>query len=194
MLNMLWLILILISVVCAAITGHTEQLAASVIESAKTAFSMALGLGGIMAFWLGIMKIAEDSGLIKILAQAIYPLMHKLFPTIPKDHPAWGSILLNISANMLGLANAATPFGLKAMQELNKLNKNPGVATNAMCMFTAINTSSVQLIPSSGIAFLAAGGASEPYDILITALLATIISSAIGITAAMFYQKKHPGK
>lgn len=165
-------------------------LATAVTESAKTAFNMALGLGGIMAFWLGIMRIAEDAGLIKIIANKIYPILKPLFPEIPKDHPAWGAMTLNISANILGIGNAATPLGLKAMKALNSLNPNPTTATNAMCMFTAINTGSVQIIPASGIAFLAAGGAIHPYDILITTLLATTVSSITGISVAWLKQTK----
>jgi spore maturation protein A len=139
------------------------------------------------------MKIAEDAGLIKLLAKGIYPILKTLFPNIPKDHPAWGAMVMNISANMLGLASAATPFGLKAMDELEKINKNPGTATNAMCMFLTINTSSVQLIPASGIAFLAASGATSPQDIVITSILATTISSAVGVLFAYMEQKKQPG-
>lgn len=193
MLNFLWLFLILISTMCAIITNHIDQLALSIVNSAKTAFNIALGLGGIMTFWLGIMKIAEDAGLIKLLAKGIYPILKTLFPNIPKDHPAWGAMVMNISANMLGLASAATPFGLKAMDELEKINKNPGTATNAMCMFLTINTSSVQLIPASGIAFLAASGAASPQDIVITSILATTISSAVGVLFAYMEQKKQPG-
>jgi spore maturation protein A len=193
MLNLLWLGLILTSTICAIINGKIDQLALSVVDSAKTAFNIALGLGGIMTFWLGIMNIAKDSGLIKVIAKIIYPLLRILFPNIPKDHPAWGAMVMNIAANMLGLASAATPFGLKAMEELEKLNQQPGTATNAMCMFLAINTSSVQLIPASGIAFLAAGGATTPQDIVVTSILATLVSSIVGVLSAWIEQKRSPG-
>ena len=193
MLNLLWLGLILTSTICAIINGKIDQLALSVVDSAKTAFNIALGLGGIMTFWLGIMNIAKDSGLIKVIAKIIYPLLRILFPNIPKDHPAWGAMVMNIAANMLGLASAATPFGLKAMEELEKINQHPGTASNAMCMFLTINTSSVQLIPASGIAFLAAGGATTPQDIVVTSILATLVSSIVGILSAWIEQKKSPG-
>ena len=190
MLNFLWLAMMLISVLCAIITGRLDPLVASITDSAKAAFDLALGLGGIMAFWLGLMRIAEDAGLIRLLAHVIQPLLRRLFPDVPADHPAMGAMILNIAANMLGLANAATPFGLKAMEALDTLNERPGVATNAMCMFATINTSSVQLIPASGIAFLAAGGAKHPYDIVVTALLATIVSSVVGLLAVWLFQSR----
>ena len=189
MLSLLWVGIIVISVVCSVITGHVDALVTSITASAKAAFEMALGLGGIMAFWLGLMKIAEDAGLIRKLAHFIQPLLRRLFPDVPADHPAMGAMLLNIAANMLGLANAATPFGLKAMESLNRLNSHPGVATNAMCMFATINTSSVQIIPATGIAFLATGGAKHPYDIVVTTLLATIISTVVGLSAVWWFQK-----
>ena len=189
MLNFIWLFLILVSVVCAVITGNVAPLVIAITDSARAAFDMALSLGGIMALWLGLMRIAQDAGLINSLSRVIQPLLKRLFPEVPADHPAMGAIVLNISANMLGLANAATPFGLKAMAFLETLNTKPGEATNAMCMLTAINTSSVQLVPATGIAFLAAGGATHPYDIVVTSFLATVISSIVGITAAWHYQK-----
>lgn len=183
MLNIIWLGLIVLSVVFGVIDGHIPQVVASVTDSAKFAFTLALGLTGVMAFWLGLMKIAEDAGLIALIGRAIKPIMRRLFPDVPSDHPAMGSMILNIASNMLGLVNAATPFGLKAMNELEKLNPNPGTATNAMCTFLAINTSSVQLIPTTAIAYLAAAGASNPTDIITTSLLATIVSTTVAIIA-----------
>ncbi len=188
MLSVLWAGMMLVSVICAVMTGHVDALVTSITASAKAAFEMALGLGGVMAFWLGLMNIAEEAGFIRGLARVIQPCLRRLFPEVPPDHPAMGAMLLNIAANMLGLSNAATPFGLKAMESLNRLNTQPGVATNAMCMFATINTSSVQLIPATGIAFLATGGAQHPYDIVVTTLLATIISSIVGLSAVFWLQ------
>jgi spore maturation protein A len=189
MLNIIWLGLILLSVVFGLINGRIPAVVTSITDSAKFAFELALGLTGVMALWLGIMRIAEEAGLVRALARLIRPVMRKIFPEVPHDHPAMGSMVMNIAANMLGLGNAATPFGLKAMTELETLNTRPGIATNAMCTFLAINTSSVQLIPTSAIAFLAAAGAAHPTDIVITSLIATTCSTVAGIIAVKFLEK-----
>ena len=146
----------------------------------KSAVEIAIGLIGIMALWLGIMKIAEESGLIKIIAQIIRPVTIRLFPDVPKDHPAIGSIVLNMAANMLGLGNAATPLGLKAMEELQELNPNKETATNAMCTFLAINTSSVQFILPATVVALMGAAANE---IFISTVLATGFSTLAAIVA-----------
>lgn len=177
MLNIIWLSMMLCAVVCAIFTGHLNEVVASVTDSAKLAFEIALSLAGVMTFWLGIMELAIASGLMAILARLLKPILKFLFPQIPEDDPALGAIILNVTANMLGLTNAATPFGIEAMKALDKLNKNKGEATDAMCTFLAINTSSVQLIPATAIAFLAANGAKNPTDIIISSLIAT--SSAL---------------
>jgi spore maturation protein SpmA len=142
-----------------------------------------------MALWLGMMRLAEKSGLVAIIARALRPLMRRLFPDVPPEHPAMGSMLMNMAANMLGLANAATPLGLRAMQDLEKLNTRPGTATNAMCTFLAINTSSIQLVPATTVAYLAAAGAKNPTDIIGPAFLATVCSTIAGITAVKFFEK-----
>jgi spore maturation protein A len=154
-----------------------------ILESSKTAVTLSIGLIGIMALWLGLMRIAEQAGLIARLSSAVRPVMARLFPDVPADHPAMGAMVMNMSANMLGLANAATPLGLKAMEELNKLNKNPGTATDAMCTFLVINTSNVQLIPATVIALRASAGSSDPTTIIGPAIVATTISTLIGIIA-----------
>jgi len=189
MLNAIWLGMIIIAIVVGAITGHTPQVVASVTTNAKLAFTIALGLAGIMAFWLGLMKIAEVGGIIQIIARLARPIMVRLFPDVPADHPAMGTMMLNMAANFLGLNNAATPFGLRAMKDLEALNEYPGVASNAMCTFLAINTSSVALIPTTAIAFLAAGGASDPTAIILTSIIATSCSTATGIVAAKSLQR-----
>jgi len=184
MLNTIWLALLVGSVAVAVATGHVKELAGAVTDSAGSAFKLALGLTGIMALWLGIMKIAEESGLISIVTRLLAPILGLLFPGIPKGHPAMGSMAMNIVANMFGLNNAATPLGIRAMEDLEKLNPTRGTATDEMCMFLAINTSSVQLIPAGAIALLAAGGSSDPMAIVFPTIIATAVSTVAGITAA----------
>jgi spore maturation protein SpmA len=171
-----------------------EILSKAMIKSAGGAVELAIGLVGVMALFLGLMKVAEAGGLLTILARLIRPLMVKLFPDVPAEHPAMGAMILNLSANMLGLGNAATPFGIRAMQELDKLNPQRGTATNAMALFLAINTSSVTLLPSGVIALRAAAGSSDPAAILPTTLFATIGSTAVAIVAAKLYQRLMPLK
>jgi spore maturation protein A len=153
-----------------------------IIKYAKTAVELAVGLIGIMALWLGIMKIAEQSGLVAKLGNLLKPITTRVFPDVPADHPAMGAMIMNISANMLGLSNAATPFGLKAMEELDKLNPKKGTATDAMCTFLVINTGNLQLIPATVIAIRAAAGASNPAEIIGPVIVATFITLIIGVT------------
>src|SRR5207247_9523718 len=150
-----------------------------VCDCSKTASTIALGLIGIMAVWLGLMRLAERAGLVQRIARGLRPIMRRLFPDVPPDHPAMGSMVMNMSANMLGLGNAATPLGLRAMRDLETLNPRAGVATNAMCTFLAINTSSVQLIPATAIAILAASVSTRPTAIVGTTLLSTICVSSV---------------
>ena len=180
MLNYIWFSLILISVVIGIVTGNIDAVTDAAIDMSKTAVEIAIGLIGIMALWLGIIKIAEESGLIKIIAQIIRPVTIRLFPDVPKDHPAIGSIVLNMAANKLGLGNAATPLGLKAMEELQELNPNKETATNAMCTFLAINTSSVQFILPATVVALMGAAANE---IFISTVLATGFSTVAAIVA-----------
>jgi spore maturation protein A len=189
MLNIIWLILVLGSIIIGAINGTIPAVVNAVTDSAASAVVLAFGLIGIMALWLGLMRIAEDAGLIRTLSKIISPLLRFLFPQIPRDHPVFGAMTLNISANVLGLANAATPFGLKAMEELSKLNKTPGTASDAMCMFVAINTGSVQLIPATAIAILASAGDPSPTSIIIPVLIATACATTTGILSAKWFSK-----
>ena len=154
------------------------------IDAAGGAVTLAIGLVGVMALFLGLMKVAEEGGLLKIIAKVLRPLMVRLFPDVPADHPAMGSMILNMSANALGLGNAATPFGIRAMQQLDTLNPHKGTATNAMALFLAINTSSVTLLPTGVIALRAAAGSTDPAGIVPTTLFATICSTAIAIVSA----------
>jgi spore maturation protein SpmA len=166
-----------------------EALSTAMVESAGGAVDLAIGLVGVMTLFLGLMKVAEAGGMLTILARLIRPLMVRLFPDVPPDHPAMGAMILNLSANALGLGNAATPFGIRAMQELDRLNPQPGTATNAMALFLAINTSSVTLLPTGVIALRASAGSADPAAILPTTLFATIGSTSIAILAAKFYQR-----
>jgi len=190
MLNYLWLGLILSGVILGVVTGHTEAVTTATFDACKSALlNIALPLGAIMAFWLGIMRLAEKSGAVEHLSSVLRPLLKRLFPEVPADHPAMGAIVMNIAANMLGLGNAATPLGLRAMQDLESLNDRPGTASNAMCTFLAINTSSVQLIPSTAVGILAAAGATHPTAIIGTAFVATCCSFLTGITAVKLLQR-----
>ncbi len=186
MLNYVWLGLMLIAVVFGAITGEIEAVTEAAITSAEAAVELSIGLIGIMALWLGIMKIAEASGLVDLIAKVVRPVTVWLFPDVPPNHPAIGSIVLNMSANMLGLGNAATPLGLKAMQELQELNPDKDTATNAMCTFLAINTSSVQLIlPATVIALMG----TQASNIFLPAILATTLSTITAIIAVKLLAK-----
>ena len=186
MLNYIWFGMMFISVVTGIFTGNIDEVTTAAITMSKTAVEIAFGLIGIMALWLGTMKIAEESGLIQFLSRGLQPITLRLFPEIPKDHPAIGSIILNMAANILGLGNAATPLGLKAMEELQELNPNKEIATNSMCTFLAINTSSVQIILPATVVALMGAAANQ---IFITTLLATGLSTISAVIAVKFLEK-----
>ncbi len=199
--NVVFFAIVLIAFVTAAVRQLTwspetpdaespmSLLSNGAIEAAGSSVTLAIGLVGVMALFLGLMKVAEAGGLLVIIARTVRPLMVRLFPEVPADHPAMGAMILNISANALGLGNAATPFGIRAMQELDKLNPHKGTASNAMALFLAINTSSVTLLPTGVIALRAAAGSEDPAGIVPTTLFATICSTAVAITSAKLYQR-----
>ncbi|MBT8392451.1 MAG: spore maturation protein [Ignavibacteriaceae bacterium] len=166
-----------------------KTLTDAALDYAGTAVTIAFGLIGIMALWLGVMKVAEEAGLIKIIANALKPITKRLFPEIPSDHPAMSSMIMNISANMLGLGNAATPFGLKAMEEMEKINPNKGTATNSMVTFLAINTAGLTLIPATAIAVRAASGSSNPAIIIGTSIFGAFCATVAGVSAAKIIEK-----
>ncbi|HID37954.1 MAG TPA: nucleoside recognition protein [Calditrichaeota bacterium] len=169
------------------------QVTTAAIDASKTAVEIAIGLIGIMALWLGIMKVAEEAGMIRILARMVEPITKRLFPTIPKDHPAIGAMLMNIAANMLGLSNAATPLGLKAMEELDELNPQKGQATDDMITFLVINTSAITLIPATAIAIRASLGSANPQQIVIPSIIAASMATLVGVTTVkiiQYYQRK----
>jgi spore maturation protein A len=192
MLNYIWFGLMAIALVVAAFNGTAEAVTKGAVDSAKTAVEIAIGLVGIMTLWLGIMRVAEASGLVALLGRALRPVLRWLFPEVPADHPANGSIVMSIAANMLGLNNAATPLGIKAMEELQSLNPNKDTATNPMVTFMALNTSGVQLIPSTMIGILAAAGAANPTAIISTSIVATGIGTVAAVLSAKVLQRFYP--
>jgi spore maturation protein SpmA len=183
-LNWIWLALILGSVVYGGLTGRMQAVSDAVFESARAAVDLVIGLVGVMVFFLGLMRVARDGGLLRAVARGLAPLMRRLFPDVPTDHPAMGAMVMNFATNILGLGNAATPFGLKAMVELDRLNRRPGVATDAMAMFLAINASSITLMPPTGtIAIRAAAGSADPFAVWIPTLFATTCSTLAAVAA-----------
>ena len=170
-------------------TSPMEQLGLGVVDAAEGSVTLALGLVGVMALFLGLMKVAEAGGLLRVVAKALRPVMVRLFPEVPADHPAMGAMILNLSANVLGLGNAATPFGIRAMQQLDTINPHKGTASNAMVLFLAMNTSSVTLLPTGVIALRAAAGSEDPAGIVPTTLFATICSTIVAITTAKLLQR-----
>lgn len=195
-LNYIWVAFFVIAFIVALgkllFTGDTQiftEIINSTFDSSKTAFEISLGLTGVLSLWLGIMKIGENSGLINALSRFLSPVFCKLFPEIPKGHPVMGSIFMNMAANMLGLDNAATPMGLKAMKELQELNPQKDTATNPMIMFLVINTSGLVLIPISIMVYRAQMGAAQPTDIFIPILMSTFISTLVGVIAVSIVQR-----
>jgi spore maturation protein A len=192
MLNYIWFGLMAIALVVAAFNGTADAVSKGAIDSAKTAVEIAIGLVGIMTLWLGIMRVAEASGLVSLLGRALRPVLRWLFPEVPADHPANGAIVMSLAANMLGLNNAATPLGIKAMEELQSLNPRPSTATNAMVTFLSVLTAGVQLVPATAIGVLVASGSSMPTSIIGTTLVATAAGTVAGVVAALALQRFFP--
>ncbi|MDC0759911.1 nucleoside recognition domain-containing protein [Brevibacillus sp. AG] len=191
MLNVIWLGLIVISIVVAAMTGRMEAINAAAFEGAKTGVTVSLGLLSVLAFWMGMMRIAEKSGLLELLARVLSPIIQALFPDVPKGHPAMGYILSNMSANLLGLGNAATPMGLKAMEELQKLNLDKQNASPAMCTLLAINTASITIIPTTMIAIRMQYGSVNPVEIVGTTLLSSFAATIVALLIDRMYRYRH---
>ena len=190
MLNYIWLGLMLCAVLIGGWNGQLKEISDAALDMANTAvLKISFALIGVMALWLGIMRLAERAGLVALLARALRPLMKIIFPEVPPEHPAMGSMLMNIAANMLGLNNAATPLGLRAMKDLESLNPRPGTATNAMCTFLAINTGGIQLIPVTAIAILAANQSTNPTAIVCTSLICTACAAVSGVLMATFLSR-----
>lgn len=194
-LNYIWIAFFLLAAVCAIVqgamgnTGVFADIIGSTFDNAKTAFEISLGLTGVLSLWMGIMKIGEKGGMVNILSKALSPVFTKLFPDIPKGHPATGHIFMNIAANMLGLDNAATPLGLKAMESMQELNTKKDTATNPMIMFLVLNTSGLTIIPVSIMVYRAQMGAAQPTDVFVPILLATFAATLAGIIVTSLYQR-----
>ena len=188
--NYIWVFLILVSIITGIFTGKLDAVVFSMLDSAKKAVEICLGLIGVMAFWLGIMKIAQASGIVEKFAKFISPVMKKVFNELKDDSPAISDIALNFSANALGLSNAATPFGIKAMEDLQNENKgDKNTATNSMCILLAMNTAGFQLIPSGVLAVLVAQGSVNPTEIVLPALIVTSITFVLAIIIAKMLER-----
>ncbi len=187
--NYIWIFLILISFVFGLINGTMQEVVAALLNSMKQAVTVAFSLIGIMAFWLGIMNIAKNSGLIEVFSKLIAPIVRFVFKDLKKDDSAVSAIALNFTANALGLANAATPFGLKAMEDMQKNNENKECATNSMCTFLAMNTAGFQLVPTSVLAILTAAGAKNPTEIILPAIIVTSIAFISAIIISKIFER-----
>ena len=192
MLNYIWFGLMAIALVVAALNGTADAVTKGAVDAASSAVQIAIGLVGIMTLWLGVMRIAEAAGLVALLGRALAPILRRLFPEVPPGHPAAGSIVLAVAANMLGLNNAATPLGIKAMEELQALNPDKAAATNPMVTFMAVTTSGVQLIPATMIGVLLAAGSQQPTAIIAPSLVATFAGTVAAVIAAKLLQRFYP--
>lgn len=190
MLNIIWLVLLGSGIIVAALNGNIEVVTEAALGAARGAVEVCFDLVGVMALWLGIMKIAEKGGMVAAIARLLRPLMIRLFPSVPPQHPAMGAIILNLSANMLGLGNAATPFGMKAMQELQTLNRGSDEASPAMCTFLALNTSCITLIPATMIGVRLSFGSSNPTEIVGPCIFATSIAMFIAVSLDYWFRTR----
>lgn len=190
--NYIWYFLIVISIVFGAINGTLDEVAKSIFTGTELAVKIVLTLLGIMTFWLGIMKIAEKSGIVEFLSKLLNPIAQKIFPEIPKDSPIIGDVAMNFSANALGLANAATPIGIKAIEGMQQLNKDKESASDPMCTLLAMNTAGFQLIPATVIAILAANGCEKPTEIIVPTLIVTSTAFIFAIIIAKLLKRIFP--
>ena len=189
MINYIWFIMIFFGIIVALITGNGEAMSNAIIGSVDTTVNFIIGLVGLMCFWCGVMKVAEKSGLTEKLAKLMKPILKLIFKEAAKDEKALGAIVMNITANMMGLGNAATPFGIKAMEEMNRLNKDKGKASNDMALFLVLNAACIQLVPSTIISIRAATGSVNPGVIILPAILSTAIAAMAGIIFCKILQK-----
>jgi spore maturation protein A len=192
MMNYIWFGLMAIALVVAAINGTADAVTKGAVESAASAVQVAIGLIGIMTLWLGMMRVAEAAGLVSLVGRALSPILRWLFPDVPSEHPAAGAIVLAVAANVLGLNNAATPLGIKAMEELQTLNPDKDTATNAQVTLMAVTTSGVQLVPATMIGILLAAGSTNPTAIIAPTIVATFIGTIAAVIAARLLQRFYP--
>lgn len=187
--NYIFVFLILISIITAIYTGKIEEVTNELLNASQRAVQVSIGLIGIMAFWLGIAKIAQKSGLINLISKLISPILKLIFNELPKNSPAFSNIALNITANALGLSNAATPFGIKAMKDIKKEENKGDIATNSMCIFLAMNTAGFQIVPATVLAILIAAGAKNPTEIILPTFIVTLSSFIFAIVVAKILAK-----
>lgn len=189
MINYIWFFLLFFGICFGIFTGKGEAISAGIVDSAEGTTNLIIGLVGIMCFWCGIMKVAEKSGFTEVLAKLLRPILRRLFKKAGKDDKSLGAIVMNLTANMLGLSNAATPFGIKAMEEMDRLNDNKGIASNDMALFLVMNASCIQLVPSTIISIRASAGSKNPAAIIIPAILSTTIAAIVGIIICKIVEK-----
>ena len=187
--NFVFVLLFVAAAIAGAVKGDVRAVGQGAFDGAAQGVTLAIGLVGVMALWLGLLKVAEKSGLVDKLARAVRPVFRPLFPGVPDGHPAISAMLLNIAANMLGLGNAATPFGIKAMEELEKLNPTPGTATNAQVLFLAINTASLQLVPTTVIALRVSAHSTDPAGIILPCLLASFCALTVAVVSTKVLER-----
>jgi spore maturation protein A len=187
--NLVFVLLLAVALVAGAINGKVKEVGQGALDGAASGVTLALGLIGVMALWLGLLKIAEKAGLVDKLARLVRPLFRPLFPGVPDGHPAISAMVLNVAANMLGLGNAATPFGLKAMEELDKLNEQKGTATNAQALFLAMNTASIQLVPTTVLALRVSAHSKDPAEILLPTVFCTLAAFVAAVLVAKLLER-----
>lgn len=188
MMNYIWAGMLVLSLIVAACTGRLDATMQEGMKAATDAIAMIIGLSGVMCLWTGLMKIAEEGGMVRLLCKWAKPIAKRIFPDVPPESPAMRAIMLNLTANFLGMGNAATPLGLKAMTELNKLNNRSTSASNAMCMFVVLNTASIQLIPSTIIAIRSAAGSSAPFEIMLPIWITSLCGILCGVLMTLLLQ------
>ena len=191
MLNAIWIALVLGAVAVAAFTGRMDEVGNGALDGAKSAITLVIGLTGGMVLFLGLARVASEGGMLRVIVRVLRPILRRLFPSVPEDHPAMGAMIMNFASNMMGLGNAATPFGIKAIVELNRLNTTPGSATNAMALFLAINTSSIVLFPPTGTVMARVeAGSAMPFAIWVPTLIATFCSTMVAVTTCLWLQNR----
>ncbi len=194
MLNYIWFGLLILGFAVGAMNGKLDEVTHAAISAAGTAVELCIGLLGVMCLWTGLMAIADKSGLVRFIAKLVRPVMRLLFSDIPKDHPALGAIVMNLVANFFGLGNAATPLGIKAMGELQKLNKAKSTATNSMSMFLVLNTAAFQLVPATIIALRTSAGSANPTDIIVPIWIASLCATVVGVIVAKLMAAASPNR
>lgn len=189
MINYIWFILIFLGIIVGLVTGNGELISKAIVNSSGNTVTFIIDLVGIMCFWCGVMKVAEKSGFTEILSKVLKPILKLIFKDAAKDEKALGSIVMNLTANMMGLSNAATPFGIKAMEEMDRLNDNKGTASNDMALFLVLNAACIQLVPSTIISIRAASGSNNPGIIILPALISTSVAALVGVICCKILQR-----